>query len=213
MTPEQRAELIVGTLTPANVYGSRKSERIELVAKHITDAVTYEVARLWDMDSVKCDNCSCELIKRGGSLEHCGLIESDGEKEAFCGYCAGMDLKEAEEEHDKLIAYARQVKGSTDVHNVYEVLDLIPQLREQLRDTETLIQTVADSRSDKVETRLTGVIDRRDERIAELRGLLCKLEWTSSDYIRSPYCGICWGRQIDGHRDNCKLEAALKATT
>src|SRR5271154_1381112 len=47
---------------------------------------------------------------------------------------AARDQEHAEEceESDKVLDYARKVKGSRDVHNVYEVLDLIPQLRMEL---------------------------------------------------------------------------------
>lgn len=44
-------------------------------------------------------------------------------------FCDPEDSARAE--LDKLITYAREVKGSRDVHSVYEVLDLIPQLRRE----------------------------------------------------------------------------------
>jgi len=53
--------------------------------------------RMWDENSIQCDNCSAQIMARGGSLKSNGLSQSDGEDEMLCGHCAGLELDSSEQ--------------------------------------------------------------------------------------------------------------------
>ncbi len=61
---------------------------------------------------------------------------------AFESAC--KQLSELQAEHDKVLDYARAAKGSRDVHSVYEVLDLVAELR---KDKERLLAILQDALS------------------------------------------------------------------
>lgn len=62
------------------------------------EAQTYGNESWWDQNSVRCQNCSAELVVRNSSIpqNHSALSHEEGEEESLCGYCAGEELHRIE---------------------------------------------------------------------------------------------------------------------
>lgn len=77
----------------------------------------------WDRLSVSCDNCSAQILARGGTLgEHHGVTEPCGELETLCGYCAGKEIESLIKRLEDAERKARAFGNTKPVGWVYKII-------------------------------------------------------------------------------------------